>query len=136
MLESLRRWGESEGETYLGVVEHEGGGGIDWNGACVCGRVRFLTGMDLESIELRSLVVVVRRHVFLQVSGRKGLRSGLRDSSGSLKKDGSPSNRAISRHSLGRPRARDMHAYRHMFASDTVHIAGTIRAHWALGGEW
>ena len=69
MLESRRRWGESESETYLGVIEHEGGGGIDGNGACICGRVRFLTGMDLESIELGSLVVVVRRHVFCRYLG-------------------------------------------------------------------
>ena len=82
MLEYVRRWGESE--TYLGVVEYEGGGCIDGNGARVCGRVRFLPAMDLESIEFRSLVVVMRRHVSVQVSGiwEEVLREVLRNRSG------------------------------------------------------
>jgi hypothetical protein len=55
---------EARGEcqTYIRVVEYKGGGGIDWNGACICSRVRFLTGVDLKSIKLGGLVVVVRGH--------------------------------------------------------------------------
>lgn len=62
--------------------------------------------MDLESIELRSLVVVVRRHVSVQVSSicegeLREVEGKVGDSSiESLKKDGSPSNGAIARHSL------------------------------------
>ncbi len=137
MLESVRGWCESESETYIGVVEHEGGGGIDGNGACVCGRVRFLTGMDLESIELRSLVVVVRRHVSLQVGSWEGRIEGMVEGQLRVFKEGRKplkSNRAIARHRPGRDtRARDMHAHRHMIAGDAIRCGYNTSA---LGGKW